>query len=329
MYAEGRGGHHRPRPTVRDRTHTGRCVITIETASAPPPPARADRFVKRPTLSLLWNLTLREIRSQYKRTTLGRLWSLLNPIATIAIFSLIFGFLFQAPPPEGTNSGLHLYALWVACGIIPWTFISGSIQAAMSSLTANAGLLTKVYFPRHVLVTSTVMSLVATFSIELLVLTVIMLVAAVITVGASGFLVLAYLPVLLLVVAITAAFVLGIGLILAVAVVYFRDIQHLWGIVNQIWFYASGVVFPIALVQSAEKNLQDMGITFFGSHIPLEFIFKLNPAYHFLEAYRAVLYDFAFPDLTTWLIMLAWAAVMMLLGTLVFRRLQGRIVEEL
>ncbi|GGA65295.1 hypothetical protein GCM10011490_14960 [Pseudoclavibacter endophyticus] len=278
---------------------------------------------------MLWNLTLREIRSQYKRTALGRLWSLLNPLATIAIFSIIFGFLFQAPPPEGTNSGLHAYALWIACGIIPWTFISGSIQAAMSSITANAGLLTKVYFPRHVLVTSMVMSLVATFLVELLVVMAIMLTAAVFVTGAHGLLVLAYIPVLLVVVAITACFVLGIGLVLAVGVVYFRDIQHLWGIVNQAWFYASGVVFPIAMVESAERLLGEQGITFFGAHIPLVEIFKLNPAFHFLEAYRSVLYDFAMPGPVTWLTMLAWAAAVLLVGVLVFRTFQARIVEEL
>ena len=278
--------------------------------------------VKNPTLNLLLNLTLREIRSQYKRTALGRLWSLLNPIATIAIFSIIFGLLFRADPHVGTNSGIHSFALWIACGIIPWGFISGGVQAAMGSLTANAGLLTKVYFPRHVLVSSTVMSLVATFLIELTVLTVVMGIA-------GGPLVLAYVPVLLAVVAITALFVLGIGLILSVGVVYFRDIQHLWGIVNQVWFYATGVVFSIDLVRSAENYLAEQGWTFFGAHIPLETIFTLNPAYHFLEAYRAVLYDFAMPGWQTWLVILGWAVGTMLIGILVFRRFQGRIVEEL
>lgn len=233
-------------------------------------------------------------------------------------------------PPKATNSGIHAYALWVACGLIPWTFISGAIQAAMSSLTSNAGLLTKVWFPRHVLVTSTVMSLVATFSIELAVLLVIMLVASIVAIGVGGLMVLAYIPVLILVVALTALFVLGIGLVLSVAVVYFRDIQHLWGIVTQAWFYASGVVFPISLVEQAQERLQnEMGWTLFGQPFPLVEIFKLNPAYHFLEAFRAVLYDFRMPDLGTWLIMIAWAAVMMVVGMLVFRRNQGRIVEEL
>lgn len=286
-------------------------------------------LARRPTLNLVVNLTLREVRSQYKRTTLGRLWSLLNPLATIAIFSIIFGLLFRMQPHTGEHSGIQAYALWVACGLIPWTFISGGIQAAMASLTSNAGLLTKVWFPRHVLVTSSVMSLVATFSIELLVLLVIMLVASVVAIGVGGLVVLAYLPVLLLVVALTAAFVLGIGLVLSVAVVYFRDIQHLWGIVTQAWFYASGVVFTFDLVEQADASLAESGVSVFGAPIPLVEIFRLNPAYHFLEAYRAVLYDFTFPDLTTWLVMIGWSAAVLVIGALVFRRFQGRIVEEL
>lgn len=319
------------RAARRARAAGRRCVIaenttTLEERQPQPEPRR---FLKHPTLGLLWNLTLREIRSQYKRTALGRLWSLLNPLATIAIFSIIFGFLFQAPPPEGENSGLHVYALWIACGIIPWTFISGSVQAAMSSLTSNSGLLTKVYFPRHVLVTSTVMSLVATFMVELLVVMIIMIIASMMVIGASGLMVLIYIPVLIGVLILTACFVLGIGFVLSVGVVYFRDIQHLWGIINQAWFYASGVVFPIAMVESAQNLLVQQGITFFGTPIPLVTLFKLNPAYHFLEAYRAVLYDFTLPGLDTWLIMLGWAAGALLIGVLVFRRFQGRIVEEL
>lgn len=227
------------------------------------------------------------------------------------------------------NSGLHNYALWIACGIIPWTFISGAIQGAMGSLTANAGLLTKVYFPRHVLVSSTVMSLVATFLVELLVIFVIMIIASMLVIGAAGLMALVYIPVLVVVVALTACFVLGIGLMLAVGVVYFRDIQHLWGIVNQAWFYASGVVFPLSMVVSAQELLVAQGITFFGMPIPLVELFKLNPAYHYLEAFRAVLYDFTLPGLETWLVMFGWAAGMLLIGVLVFRRFQGRIVEEL
>ncbi|PPF36491.1 ABC transporter permease [Pseudoclavibacter sp. RFBJ3] len=273
-------------------------------------------------MGLLLNLTLREIRSQYNRTALGRIWSLVNPLAQIAIFSVVFGLLFVAEPHVGTNSGLQNYALWVACGIIPWTFISGGIMGAMSALMANIGLLTKVYFPRHVLVTSSVLSLTTTFAIELLVLALLMGIA-----GGPKLLIVVLL--LIPIVALTAMFVLGIGLMLSVAVVYFRDVQYLWTIFNQVWFYASGVVFPASLVQQAQDKLTTDGWNIFGQPVPLMAVFELNPAHQFLEAYRSVLYDFAVPSVGTWLTITAWAAIMLLAGIFVFRAKQNRIVEEL
>lgn len=273
-------------------------------------------------MGLLLNLTLREIRSQYNRTALGRIWSLVNPLAQIAIFSVVFGLLFTASPDPGTNSGLQNYALWVACGIIPWTFISGGVMGAMGALMANIGLLTKVYFPRHVLVTSSVFALTSTFAIELLVVAAIMGIA-------GGPKILIYVLLLIPIVALTAMFVLGLGLMLSVAVVYFRDVQYLWTIFNQVWFYASGVVFPASLVQKAQDDLTEKGWNLLGQPIPLMTIFELNPAHQFLEAYRSVLYDFAVPSLGTWLTITAWAAVMLVAGILVFRAKQNRIVEEL
>lgn len=271
----------------------------------------------RPTLGLLVNLTLREIRSEYNRTALGRLWSLLNPLATIAIFAIIFGLLFRAEPRVGTNSGLHSYALWVACGIIPWTFISGGIMAGMSSLLANAGLLTKVWFPRWVLVGSTVASKTSTHLIELAVLTAVMGIF-------GGWRVLLFIPVLAVIALITAAFVLGMALMLSVTLVYFRDLEHLWAVFNQIWFYGTGVVFGVELVAQAEEQLRASGWS-----VPMLAIFQANPAHQFLEAYRSVLYDFALPSWGTWVQIVLWAAGMLLAGWLVFRRFSGRVVEEL
>lgn len=300
-----------------DRRAAGRrrdLAIAATASSASP---SAGRLAARPALGLLVNLTLREIRSEYNRTALGRVWSLLNPLATIAIFAIIFGLLFRAEPHVGTNSGLHSYALWVACGIIPWTFVSGAISAGMGSLLANAGLLTKVWFPRWVLVASTVASKTSTHLIELAVLAIVMAVF-------GGWKVLLLLPVLVVIAAITACFVLGVALLLAVTVVYFRDLQHLWAVFNQIWFYGTGVVFGTELVVQAEEQLRAAGWS-----VPVLAIFQANPAHQFLEAYRAVLYDFALPEWGTWLQIVLWAAGALAAGWLVFRRFSGRVVEEL
>jgi ABC-2 type transport system permease protein len=272
-----------------------------------------DFLVKNSTLNLLANLTLREIKGQYKKTTLGRLWSLLNPLANIAVYSLVFGILVRAIPPVGTNSGLHSFALWIACGIIPWGFLATGTSLGRGALVDNSGLLTKVFFPRFVLPTSTILALASTFLTELAALALFMGLAG------GGPRVLLRLPVLIPIVILNTAFVLGVSLVLSVGMVYFGDIQHIWGIFLQLWLYASGIVLPLSYVQVAQDHY----------HFPFVLIFQLNPGYQFVEAYRNVMYDFAVPDLTRWLVMLAWAVVAMAIGALVFRKFSGRIVEEL
>lgn len=276
----------------------------------------------RNTLNLVVNLTRREVASQYKRTALGRVWSLITPLATIAVFSVIFGLVFRGSVEPGLNSGLNSFALWIGIGVICWGFISSGCSAGMHAFTSNAGLLTKVYFPRFSLVISLVASMAFNFATELLVLTIIMAIF-------GGPTVLLYIPVLLLLLVLTAIFVGGLALLLSVANVYFRDMQHLWNIVNQVWMYASGVVFPISMLASVQERAFAAGYSWGGEPLPLLTLFRLNPAEQFLEAYRSVLYDFAMPPGDVWLSIIAWSVVSLAAGVLVYRRHAARIVEEL
>lgn len=282
-----------------------------------------DRSRAQKTLGLIANLALREIKSQYNRTVLGRLWSLLNPLATIAVFSLIFGLVFRGAAHEGLQSGVNSFPLWIATGVITWGFISGSISGGMNAFISNSALLTKVYFPRWVLVISSTIAAVVQFASELLVIMVIMAIAS-----GSLYVFLMILPLVLLVL-LTAVFTTGIGLLLAIGVVYFRDIQHLWGIFNQVWMYASGVVFPLAMLEDVQVRLFDAGWQLGGQPLPLVTIFRLNPAEQFLEAYRALLYDFVLPDWTVLVSCVLWAAAALGLGALVYSRHYHRLVEEL
>lgn len=266
---------------------------------------------------------MREIRSQYNRTVLGRLWSLLNPLATIAVYSLIFGLVFRGTTHEGINSHVESFPLWIATGVLAWGFLSGGINAGMSAFTSNTALLTKVYFPRYVLVVSAMISAIVQFASELLVIVIIMIIAS------WSFGILWMIVPLILLVAVTAVFGIGLGLMLAVGVVYFRDIQHLWGIFNQVWMYASGVVFPMSMLADVEQRLFADGWQINGGPLPLVTLFRLNPAEQFLEAYRSLLYDFAIPDWSVIVSCIVWAVVMLGLGALVYRRHAGRIVEEL
>jgi ABC 2 transport system integral membrane protein len=264
----------------------------------------------------------RSISSEFKGTALGRVWSFINPLATIAVYALIFGVVFRGKADPGVNSGLTSFALWIGVGVIAWNFISSGIQRGMDSLVGNAGLLTKVYFPRQVLVYSTVLALAYDFAFELAVIGIVMLVA-----GGPG--VLLMIPSVIAVTVLACLFVTGMGMVLAIASVYFRDISHLWKIFNQIWMYASGVVFSLSMLNDVQNELYEQGWRIGGQPLPIVTLFRLNPAELFLEAYRSCLYGFANPSWKVWLGCAGWALGVYALGVLVFKRFSARIVEEL
>jgi ABC-2 type transport system permease protein len=268
---------------------------------------------------LLTNLTMREVRGKYKRTVLGQGWSLLNPLALIAIFSLVFGFLLKASPPEGDPSGLDVFGLWLACGLLPWAFFSGAVVAAMSTLIVNANLVKKVYFPREVLVASSVFSFVVTFAVELSVLTVLLL--------AFGGRPLLWLPGVVLAVLLLTVFALGLGLLLAIANVYFRDTSYLVALAFQFWFYLTPVVYPTTLVDRtvAERG----GLHLLGHELPVAHLYRLNPMERFTSVFRSLLYDNRWPAWQDWVGVTLSAVVALVVGALVFRRFGRRLVEEL
>ncbi|MGO4536384.1 ABC transporter permease [Leifsonia sp. 2MCAF36] len=272
--------------------------------------------------ALTWNLALRAIKAQYNGTVLGRTWSLISPLVTIAVYSVIFGIVFASPAPVGQNSGVTSFAMWVAVGVVAWTFISGSIGTAMSALVSNAGLLEKVYFPRVVLILAAVIATTVTFATDIAVVIVVMAFV-------GGPEVLLGIPLLIPFILFAAMFGAGVGMMLAIAVVWFRDIEHLWGLVSQVWMYASGVVFPLTLVQNAAASLQRSGVTINGDPLPLVFLFRLNPAEQFLEAFRSIVYGYAVPPLEVWISCALWGIGALIVGGLIFRAKQARIVEEL
>ncbi|HEX2180236.1 MAG TPA: ABC transporter permease [Actinomycetota bacterium] len=260
--------------------------------------------------SLLINLTLRENRSKYKRSALGWAWSMINPLATMLVFTFVFRLVFRIAPPEGDPSGLSNFGFFLICGLLPWNFLSAGLTGATGSVVANAGLIKKVYFTRAVLPASSVLSWNTYLLIELGVLSV-----ALLFVGQVVFL---YLPAALVVIALQMFFVLGIGLALSALNVYFRDIEHFLSILLLLWFYATPIIYPI------DQVLNNSSITG-----PLRTIYLLNPMVHFTEAYRAIFYHLRSPGADTFFYMFVSAVVTMTFGLWLFRKLEAKFAEEL
>ncbi len=258
------------------------------------------------------NLTLRELRSRYKKSFLGWTWSLLNPLSTVIVYSIVFAFFLKIEPPKGDPSGLDNFAAFLLCGLLPWNYLQGGMNASMGSLIGNANLIKKVYFPREVFVVSAIGSLLVSFLIELGVLAVILLI--------MGNMVLPWIPVVLVIVVIQSFFVLGIGFLLSVLNVYFRDVQHLVSITLMALFYSAPIVYPISVVP---EKAHIGGMT-----ISLRAIYELNPLVVLVECYRDAMYDLRFPPVLSILYLIGWSIVLMAIGLAVFQKLDRRLAEE-
>jgi len=256
---------------------------------------------------LMVNLTLRELRTKYKRSMLGWIWSLLNPLATMVILSLVFGVFLRIRPPTGSPSGLNNFPLFLLCGLLPWTFLINGTNGSISSLVGNANLIKKSYFPRELLVASQVLAWLISFAIEMLVLTVVLL--------AVGNLALPYLPAVVLIMFALAVFVTGLGLALSAANVYFRDVEHFVAILFQVWFYLTPILYPISQVPERPGVLRDL--------------YGLNPMVVFVEALRDCLYDLRFPSVIRLGSLLLISGVTFLAGLAIFAKLEARLAEEL
>jgi ABC-type polysaccharide/polyol phosphate export permease len=256
---------------------------------------------------LLWNLTLRELRTKYRRSFLGWAWSMLNPLSQILIYGFVFGTLFNATAPLGDPSGLDSFAFFLLCGLLPWNFFSLVTSLGLGAVSANAGLVRRVAFPREVLVFSNVLHACVQFSIELTLLLLVLLVAG------SPFL--PWLPVVFLTSVLLAVFATGIAMALSVLAVYFRDVSYLWAILIQVWFFATPIVYPPSLLEERAPTW-------------VQNVLNLNPMNGFVETYRRLLYDASAPGWKTMVGLLTISAVSLTVGWTIFNRMSRRLPEE-
>jgi ABC-type polysaccharide/polyol phosphate export permease len=259
---------------------------------------------------LFVNLTLRELRGKYKRSALGWAWSLLNPLTTMAVYSFVFGFFLRFEPPTGDPSDLQSFAFFLMCGLIPFNFLSNVLNGAATSLTGNANLVKKTYFPREILVGATTASWLVQFLIELGLLAVALLFV--------GNVVLLSIPLILLLVVLETVFVLGVALVLAPAAVYFRDLQHLTTLVLQVWFFSAPIVYPKSFVTDR----------FSPGSWQLK-LYDLNPLVRFVDAYRDLMYDLRAPGFGDVAYVAIVAVAALVVGAWAFGRMEGRLAEEL
>ncbi|HJQ85351.1 MAG TPA: ABC transporter permease [Candidatus Binatia bacterium] len=245
-----------------------------------------------------WDLTLqlavKDFKIRYTHSLLGYAWSVLNPLVFSLIYYLVFSVFVRFEVPN--------YPGYLLLGIVLWSFFAEGSSNGVVSLLARAGLLTKAALPRQLVVYAAVLNALMTFGISLLVLAVMLRVTG----TTPSWSMLAF-PVLLLDLVVLT---LGVALLLAPLHVRYHDVGYLWGLTVQIGFWLTPVIYWERIVPDRWRWLM-----------------QYNPMARIIEHSRqAVLYE-TFPDWAAMLRTTIMAAFVLLAGTLVFRRLQARVVE--
>lgn len=242
---------------------------------------------------LIHELVIRDIKKKYRRSVLGVLWSILNPLLMMTVTAMVFSTLFRFD--------IKNYPLYLLVGQILFTFYSESTSFAMSSIIDNSGLIRKIYIPKYLFPLSRVVS----SGVNLLFTLPALLIIILATGQPLSWRMLAFvIPLALLFI-----FCLGMGLILTTMAVYFRDMFHLYGVLLNLLSYATPIFYPESIVPAK-----------------FSFLLKLNPLYYFFKAVRQALYENMLPDLHLLIYCSVLAACAILLGTLIFRKFQNHFI---
>lgn len=256
---------------------------------------------------LIGNFASRELKSKYKHSVLGWAWSLINPAATLLVFTVVFSTIFRARPPAAHN-GMTSYVLYLFIGLVAWNFFSNVVTGGMASLIGAGPLLKKIYFPAYAPVIGNALSALVQTLIETGVLLV-----ALIALGNAWWTFL-YVP---LVIALLLVFTAGVALLFSLFNVYYRDVGYIVGVILQLVFYATPVIWP-------PSQLLEL------KHGPLAIhILSVNPLYQYVEALRDALWLGQTPSLSRWGWMILAAAVSIGIGLTVFVRGSRDVSEEL
>ncbi len=260
---------------------------------------------------LVTNFAQRELKSRYRKSVLGWAWSLLNPLALVLTYGLVFGVFFRTPPPVTANGKAEFFVLWLFIGLIVWNLFTIVINGSMGWLAEVNDLRKKIFFPTETAIFGgAVASLVQSF-IECFVLLVIMLLLG----NVSWTFLL--LPVVLVAVAM---FALGVGFVLAIANTTYRDVQYLVSIALNIGFFLVPIVYTFDLIPADRSETYGL---------PVRDIIGWNPVTQFVGAAHDLIYYLQVPS-TGKLVAIALYAIVPFVGGLsFFRRRSLAIAEEL
>ena len=246
---------------------------------------------------LIQSMVARELKARYRGSVLGFFWSFINPLLLLLVYTFVFSYVLPARQPN-----LDPYALFLFCGILPWTWFSSSILESSNVLIAGGNLIKKVLFPAEVLPIVAVLSNMVHFLLGLPILLLFLIYEGKLTPTAL----LLPLPIL-----VQLILTLGLALFVSALTVHFRDIQDLLTHILQVWFFLTPIIYYYG----------DIGGT-------LRQALRLNPMTHVMVSYQQILFDGSFGHWPALLKATAVALVVFAVGAFLFNRLRDTLAEE-
>jgi lipopolysaccharide transport system permease protein len=245
---------------------------------------------------LIKNLVFKDLKLKYRNSVLGFLWSLLNPLMLLAMYTLAFKYIMRA-------ASVPNYTYFLMVGLLPWTFFAGSVLSSTVSIIHSGGLIKKVYFPREILPISKVLFCLAQWFLAMLVFLPALVVVGHVPLRWSA---LVFLPILVL----HVVFTIGVSLVLAAITPTFRDVAHFVELALQMLFWATPIVYQASQAPPL-----------------VQVLFQISPLAAFTTAYQDVLFLGVLPGRTVLVSTTSWAVIALLVGLAVFRRYDDGLAE--
>ena len=242
---------------------------------------------------LIKQLVSRDFKAKYKRSILGVFWSFLNPLLTMIVQYVVFSNLFRFDIPY--------YPVYLISGIIVFNYFSEACGMALTSIIGNASLITKVYVPKYIYPLTRILSSLVNLLISMIPMFMVVLISGLRP--TKAYLLIPFILVCL------ALFCLGLGMLLSAAMVFFRDIQFLWGVLTMIWMYLTPIFYP-------ESILPD----------EVAWVLKINPLYHFINFLRSCVIDGVSPEPVVYVQCFLISLGVLAVGAWVFKKSQDEFV---
>lgn len=255
---------------------------------------------------LLYYLVVRELKGRYKSSVLGFLWTLLNPLLMMLVFTVVFTVILP-------NYAVPQYPIFLLCGLLPWNYFSASVIGSIHSVVGNANLVKKVYFPREILPIATVLAQLINFLLALLVLFALLLIFRM-PLSPRWWM----LP---LVILLHTCFTIGLALILSAVNVYYRDTMMIMDVVIMAWFFLTPVFYPLDVLP---RSYEVLGFSLNVHRL----MYILNPMASLINTYRDLLYLGTYTEMDFFLRTAVTSLGVLALGYWIFVRLSPNFGEE-